>query len=117
MKKYRPSNGTEGCHFIEKHCMNCLNCDPNPEGKKQCKILMRTMLYNVDDKRYPSEWVYLDDKPTCTEYKKWDWGNDGDPDDLDNPKAPIPVAPNQLMLFSVTDEILNKSKKENILSM
>jgi hypothetical protein len=50
-----------------------------------------------------------DDKPTCTKWQKWDWRNDGDPDDDKNPKAPIPVAPNQLMLFSVADEILQNS--------
>ena len=99
MEKYRPSNGSEGDWFIDKYCMRCIHCDPNPEGKKQCEILMRSLVYSVDEPEYPSEWTYDDkDQPICTEWKKWDWGNDGDPDDPDNPNAPIPVGPNQLVL-------------------
>jgi hypothetical protein len=48
---------------------------------------------------YPKEWVYKEGKPVCTNFVKWDWGNDGDPDDPDNPKAPPPPDPNQLDLF------------------
>jgi len=106
MDKYQPSNGTEGMSFIEDHCMQCLHCDPDPSGAKQCKILCATMCFNVNDKEYPNEWVYIDDKPTCTKWQKWDWGEDGDPDDPNNPKAPPVDDPNQLMLFSVSDDIL-----------
>lgn len=81
-KKYQPSNATEGVGFIESHCMKCIHCDPDPEGEKQCEILMRTMVYSVNDKEYPNEWVYLDDKPTCTKWQKWDWEKDGPPDEL-----------------------------------
>lgn len=105
MRKYRPSNGTEGEYFIEEHCMNCIHMDPNPEGVKQCDILLRSMVYDIEEKEYPTEWVYKDGEPTCTSWQKWDWGDDGDPDDPYNPKAPTPVAPNQLMLFSILDEI------------
>ena len=110
MRKYQPSNGTEGSFFIEEYCMNCLHCDPDPSGKKQCEILCATMVYDIKDKEYPMEWIYDEnDSPCCTKWQKWDWGNDGEPDDDNNPKAPIPVAPNQLMLFSVADEILQNS--------
>lgn len=115
MKKYRPSNGTEGEYFMDKHCMNCLHCDPDPDGAKQCEILMRAMCYSVNDEEYPTEWTYIDDKPTCTKWQKWDWGNDGDPDDDNNPKSPIVYDPNQLMLFSITDEILeNHELKKDV---
>lgn len=106
MRKYQPSNGTEGIMFTEQHCMQCLHCDPDPEGAKQCEILCLSMGYDVKDKEYPKEWCYVDDKPTCTKWQKWDWGNDGDPDDPNNPKAPPVDDPNQLMLFSVADDIL-----------
>lgn len=100
-RKYQPSNGTEGMYFTEEHCMQCLHCDPDPDGKKQCEIMMRSFLYSVNDPEYPSEWTYDEnDKPTCTNWQKWDWGNDGDPDDRDNPKAPPPPPdPNQLDMF------------------
>lgn len=106
MRKYQPSNGTEGDYFISEHCMQCLHCDPDPSGAKQCEILCATMCFNVTDKEYPKEWCYIDDKPTCTKWQKWDWGEDGDPDDPNNPKAPPVDDPNQLMLFSVADDIL-----------
>lgn len=102
MEKYQPSNGTEGMIFIEKFCDNCINGN-------DCSILNDTMVYNINDKKYPKEWVYLDDKPTCTAFVKWDRDNDGDPNDRNNPKVPIDD-PNQLMLFSIADEIFEKQE-------
>lgn len=115
MKKYQPSNGTEGEYFIDKFCMNCIHCDPDPNGKKQCDILCATFVYSVKDSEYPKEWVYNEnDEPVCTAWVKWDWGNDGDPDNPQNPKAPIPYNPNQLMLFSITDEVLQVEKEMSL---
>jgi len=112
MKKYQPSNGTEGMYFTDAHCMQCLNCDPDPNGAKQCKIWLNTMLHNVNDPGYPKEWIYDEDnKPTCTAWVKWDWNDKGDPDDPDNPnKPPIPYNPNQLLLFSEVDEFQRKKE-------
>lgn len=96
-ESYMPSNGTEGSWFESKHCYQCINTNPDPCGKKQCKIWGNAVC------SWPTpikEWVYKDGKPTCTNFVKWDWGNDGDPDDPDNPKAPPPPPdPNQLNLF------------------
>jgi hypothetical protein len=104
-EKYMPSNGTEGMSFEEDHCMQCINCDPNPSGKKQCKIWFSAI--NSWPQGIP-QWVYRDGKPTCTNFVKWDWGNDGDPDDPDNPKAPPPPPdPNQLNLFPLYPNELN----------
>jgi len=110
--KYQPSNGTEGMEFIEDHCMNCLHCNPDPEGEKQCEILMRSMVYSAEQPEYPSEWTYDEkDKPTCTSWQKWDWGNDGDPDEPDNPKAPPPPPdPNQLAMFPLYPDELDFSE-------
>lgn len=114
MKKYRPSNGSEGDWFMDKYCMNCLHCDPNPEGKKQCEILLRSLVYGANEPEYPTEWTYDEnDKPICTSYTKWDWGKDGDPDDPDNPNAPIPVDPNQLCIPFIFDEIEEKTEIAN----
>lgn len=105
-KPYQPSNGTEGMDFVETYCMNCIHCDPDSNGKKQCQILCRTMVYNISDPQYPKEWIYNEDnEPICTSWVKWDWGNDGDPDDPDNPKRPIPEDPNQLCFPFIFDEM------------
>lgn len=109
-RPYCPSNGTEGMWFTDKYCMNCFHCDPDPEGKKQCEILMRSMLYHVNEPGYPKEWIYNEDnEPTCTNYKKWDWGNDGNPDDPENPNYTPPDDPNQLCLpFMINDIVPDK---------
>lgn len=113
MRHYRPSNGTEGTCFEEKFCMNCINCDPNPNGKKQCDIWMHAIMFDLNDEEYPKEWVYdHEDNPTCTAHVKWDWGNDGNPDDPDNPKVVPPDDPNQLCLPFEFNSIL----KEKVLS-
>lgn len=105
-KKYCPSNGTEGMAFTDHFCDHCINQHPDPDHKKQCMILCRSMCYSVNDERFPEEWTYDDNgRPTCTAFKKWDWGNDGDPDDPDNPKAPIPENPMQLCFPFLFDEL------------
>lgn len=100
-EKYQPSNGSEGEWFTEKYCMNCIHCDPDPEGAKQCEILCKTFVFSPADEEYPNEWTYNDEgKPVCTSWVKWDWGEDGDPDDPDNPnRPPDPPDPSQRDLF------------------
>jgi hypothetical protein len=99
MKKYRPSNGSEGECFMSEHCYQCIHENPDPEKKPKCEIMTFTMCFGVDEPEYPKEWCYDENnRPTCTKFQKWDWGNDGDPNDPENPKAPIPEDPNQLCL-------------------
>lgn len=100
--------------FMEDYCMNCIHCDPDPEGEKQCDILCRTMVFSVNDPEYPGEWTYDDDgKPTCTEWVKWDWGNDGDPDDPNNGRPIGPSNdPNQLGLFPLYPDERTYSEKD-----
>ena len=60
MKKYRPSNGTEGEGFMEIYCSRCrkdAKFRETQDGTDGCPIIAATMLYDVDDDRYPSEWV------------------------------------------------------------
>lgn len=66
-----------------------------------CDIIASTMAFSKGDPEYPTEWIQDDNgnNPRCTKWTKWDWGNDGDPDDEDNPKAPEPIITNQLDLF------------------
>ena len=62
--KYRPSNSTEGMMFMADFCDQCADGG-------ECKITMRAMIYDRDDKEYPEEWQYdeLWD-PVCIEFKK-----------------------------------------------
>ncbi len=105
-RKYRPSNGTEGDGFMSQHCYQCIHDNPHPDNDPKCDILTASMCYDLKDPEYPKEWTYgKDGKPTCTKFKKWDWGNDGDPNDPDNPKSPEPYNPNQLVFPFMLDEI------------
>lgn len=67
-KPYRPSNGTEGDFFMEDFCYRCKNdSEDNP-----CPIIGRTMGYDIDDIRYPTEWICDDDRisnPRCTAFE------------------------------------------------
>ncbi len=98
MNKYKPSNGTSGEYFMQDFCYQCVH-DHSPT-EKHCEIITLTMCFGVDDPEYPSEWIYdSNDKPTCTKFKKWDWGN-GDDGWNFPPEPPKPPSddPNQLMI-------------------
>lgn len=111
MRKYQPSNGTEGMEFIAKFCDNCIH-DHVP-SEKYCEIVTMTMCLDVNDENYPIEWTYDDeDKPTCTKFYKWDWGNEDDGWNFP-PEPPYePQDPNQLVMFSIADDILENHKVE-----
>ena len=111
---YRPSNGTEGESFVDEYCMNCLHCDPDPNGKKQCEILLATLCFSPNEPEYPREWIYdALGNPKCTNHIPWDWGKNGDPDDPDNPnKPPDPPDPNQLQMFPLYPDERNYKTDE-----
>lgn len=116
-KKYCPSNGTEGMWFTGEFCEHCINekfMHTQTNGDLQCNILDRTLLFDPDDKEYPEEWTYDDKgKPTCTSYKHWDWGRDGDDDGWNEPPPIYPDDPNQLCLPFIFDEIgIEKTENE-----
>jgi len=100
MKKYRPSNGTEGDWFEHKYCGYCVHQHPDPEQGKNCDIAMRAFCFDENG------W------PTCTKWKKWDWGNDGDPNDPENPKYTPPADPCQLVLPFLIEETLKQTPNE-----
>jgi len=96
---YMPSNGTEGMHFHDKFCMQCIHCNPDPSGKKQCDILCASLCFSIGDADYPKEWVYDEnDNPSCTAWKKWNWDEQGDPDNPKNENYVQPEDPAQLKL-------------------
>ena len=56
---YFPSNGTEGCWFIEKYCDTCYK-------RYNCTILMRSLIG-----KEPKQWIYNEEnEPTCTSFCK-----------------------------------------------
>lgn len=104
-KKYRPSSGSEGVWFCDKFCDHCLHQHPDPDHEKQCMILCRTFCHDINDPEYPEEWTYDEnDRPTCTAWRKWDWGRDDNGNWIE--PAPIPPDdPNQLCLPFIFDEL------------
>ncbi len=58
---YRPSNGTEGDGFIAAWCVRC-----ERDRDKNCDILGRTFVFDIDDAEYPREWVRGKTGPMCT---------------------------------------------------
>lgn len=68
VKKYRPSNGTEGEGFISYWCANCVH--EKREDGRSCDILTRTMVYGVDEPEYPEEWQRDESgAPKCTAFQ------------------------------------------------
>ena len=65
-EKYRPSNGTEGECFQSKWCNNCIHDDFKAE--KFCSILGDTLAYDIDDPKYPKEWISDEKGPRCTNF-------------------------------------------------
>lgn len=64
MRKYRPSNGTEGMDFMARWCQPCVRAIG-------CRIIEDTMVYGVTDTQYPKEWTYgPNGQPMCTAFKR-----------------------------------------------
>lgn len=77
MKKYQPSNATDGDAFMSAWCYECKAMDGYfgdaisdlCAGKQPCPILGRSFSYSPKDKQYPSEWTFADDgTPICTAF-------------------------------------------------
>ena len=100
VKKYQPSNGTEGDMFISQYCSQCKHerfIHSQQDGDKTCDILTRTMCHSVNEPEYPEEWQYNEEgKGYCTkyDYKQW-W----DGEELLEAEEEIFIDPNQLSLF------------------
>lgn len=101
VRKYQPSNGTEGDIFINQFCNRCCHekfIHTQNDNDKMCNIFSDSLIYNIKDEEYPKEWIYDNNGlPICTKFKKHDWfSEDGDliePDDIEE------IDPNQLELF------------------
>lgn len=77
-KRYRPSNGTEGGHFMAQFCKRCIRDKPTRDGDAAhgCEIIVRTMIHDVEDDDYPDEWIVKEGtkfEGECTAFER-DWG-------------------------------------------
>ena len=63
IKLYQPSNGSEGCSFINEHCGPCTRFSET----NGCPIQDKTMFFDINEKGYPKEWRYcpLTEQPIC----------------------------------------------------
>jgi len=77
-KPYRPNNGSEGAWFHSTWCAKCIN-DAVMNGTQSyndcndddlCQIIPATMFLEVDDSKYPTEWICDKDgkNPRCTAF-------------------------------------------------
>ena len=57
IKRYRPSNGSEGDRFMAEFCEHCAKSTPDGLG---CEITDRSMVFDEDDPRYPKEWRWIE---------------------------------------------------------
>ena len=93
--------------FMSEFCEQCRNQNPDPDKDPQCDILMRTLIHDTDHPDYPEEWTYDPlGNPTCTAHIGCNWNDDDD--DGGDPKGPTSNDPNQLMMFSPFDDLINK---------
>ena len=118
MKKYCPSNGSEGEEFITHFCYNCIHGKYEHTGDlndKPCDILSRSFAFDINHKDYPTEWTYDENgKPTCTAWIKWNWARDDDGNWIDPPETP-PDNPNQLVMPFIFDELeINQLQKQTL---
>ncbi len=79
-RPYMPSNGTEGDWFESQWCADCHHDDY--DNDVYCALLSKA---HCGDQ--PDEWIYRDDKPTCTAFR-----------DASKP-MPIPRCPDTLEMF------------------
>jgi len=104
IKKYCPSNGTEGMMFMSQFCDQCEHekfTHTQDHDDKQCPILSATMVNDPSDPEYPEAWTYDEaGNPTCTEFKQHTW-RDPFTDELIEPEDVEETNdPDQLDLFN-----------------
>lgn len=67
-ERWRPSNGTGGDIFYSRWCEHCER-ERYPDSKP-CGILTKTLIYRMDDKKYPKQWVRDDEGPKCLAFRE-----------------------------------------------
>jgi hypothetical protein len=68
-KPYRPGNAREGWDFDDAWCARCQQDAGFRDGDGGCHVLADTIIFNVDEPGYPTEWRYGENgKPECTAF-------------------------------------------------
>lgn len=102
MKRYRPSNGSEGDCFQAHFCERCIKDRAARAGDyaNGCDILCRSLFFGINDPDYPREWVQEDDgsNPRCTAFL-----DEGDADD--RPPQPAPDPAQLVLIADPTEDI------------
>lgn len=63
-RPYRPGSGTEGMDFMEQFCDRCVR-----DVAQNCSIKDASWVYEIDDPRYPKEWVQDEAGARCTAFE------------------------------------------------
>jgi hypothetical protein len=66
-KPYRPSSGIEGMRFFDRFCDRC---EHNKVESNPCEIWMDTWEYEIDDPKYPREWITKNGAPHCKKFEE-----------------------------------------------
>lgn len=69
---YRPSNGSEGEHFMGAFCYRCAKFgDVDAPDNPPCQISLMTMTEKIQSPDYPQEWQYAEGGyPICTAFER-----------------------------------------------
>lgn len=68
-RSYRPSSGTDGDAFMTEFCDRCKKDSFGVFGNG-CKIITDTYIYNVEDEKYPKQWIQDENGARCTAFEK-----------------------------------------------
>lgn len=102
MKRYRPSNGSEGDCFMAQFCERCVKDRAARAGDyaNGCDILCASLAFGIGHELYPKEWVQDDDggNPRCTAFL-----DEGDSDD--RPPQPDPDPLQLVLIADPTEDI------------
>lgn len=71
---FQPANGTQGADFIDHWCGRCArdaayrDGGPDADPALGCQILADTFAFEIDDPRYPKEWIWKNGEGYCTAF-------------------------------------------------
>jgi len=118
MRRWQPSNGTEGMMFVGEFCEHCIRekfMNTQKHGDMQCEILNNSLLnerpcFDKDLKFDGWEWFSSEDftMHKCNQYKDWDW-------DKGDPPPSVPYDPNQLVMPFMSEQVENILTKDKVL--
>lgn len=73
IERYKPANSEEGMIFDQKFCCVCKHDQDYQRGiGDSCEIVANAMVFEIENKQYPKEWIYKDGKPVCTVFESVD---------------------------------------------